>query len=273
VTQLSRLTPNGEAIRSIATGGFLLTERVHPPNGTLETHNHQEPIIGVVLSGSCVETVGKRVEECVPYSLQILPAGESHTYKFGREKVRCLSIQVNKEALEGIRRFSRILDRPVHTSGGLSSALTLRLYKEFRLMDNASLLSIEGLVLELLGDATQEQRRRLSSVVPLWLREAKEIIHENASSSISLTNVASRVDVHPSYLARMFRKHYGCCVSDYVRRLRLDQVFLELTQSDKSLAEIALATGFYDQSHLTNAFKLHFRMTPSELRATQRRVK
>ncbi|MBD0376223.1 MAG: AraC family transcriptional regulator, partial [Flavisolibacter sp.] len=37
----------------------------------------------------------------------------------------------------------------------------------------------------------------------------------------------------------------------------------ELIKSENSLAEIAAAAGFYDQSHFTNAFKLHARLTPT----------
>jgi transcriptional regulator GlxA family with amidase domain len=46
----------------------------------------------------------------------------------------------------------------------------------------------------------------------------------------------------------MFRRHYRCSVGDDLRQLRLDYAAQELTPSDKSLAEIAAAAGFYDQS-------------------------
>jgi len=82
--------------------------------------------------------------------------------------------------------------------------------------------------------------------------------------------VAISAGVHPSYLARTFRKFYGCTVGDYVRRLRVDYAVRELKESDKSLAEIATAAGFYDQSHFTHEFKSHLRMTPAEFRAAFR---
>ena len=84
---------------------------------------------------------------------------------------------------------------------------------------------------------------------------------------MSLIALATLVGVHPSYLARMFRRHYGCSVGDYVVRLRLDFAIRELINSDLSLAEIASAAGFYDQSHFTHVFKFHFGITPSNLRA------
>ena len=140
------------------------------------------------------------------------------------------------------------------------------LYKELRLAENISLLTIEGLILEVLGDATRKHERRISCIEPPWLRQAKEIICDSAKKNVSLINVATQVGVHPTHLARMFRRHYHCSVGEYVLRLRLDSAIRELTESDKSLAEIASATGFYDQSHFTHAFRLHLRMTPSQFR-------
>jgi AraC family transcriptional regulator len=142
----------------------------------------------------------------------------------------------------------------------------MRLYKEFRMMDNVSALTVEGLIFEILGAASRRNDRCTSLAQPRWLRQAKDFIHENATVGVSLINAATLVGVHPTYLARMFRKFYHCSVGDYIRHVRLDYAIRELTKSDKSLAEIASAAGFYDQSHLTHAFKLHTGITPAEFR-------
>ena len=52
----------------------------------------------------------------------------------------------------------------------------------------------------------------------------------------------------------------------YVRSLRLDWVAGRLVQSEESLASLALAAGFADQSHLTRAFKCHSGLTPQAYR-------
>nr|MDQ5836012.1 helix-turn-helix domain-containing protein [Acidobacteriota bacterium] len=43
----------------------------------------------------------------------------------------------------------------------------------------------------------------------------------------------------------------------------------ELADPEKTLAEIAAAAGFYDQSHFANAFKRHTGFTPAEFRRAQ----
>ena len=106
---------------------------------------------------------------------------------------------------------------------------------------------------------------------PQWLRRAREVIHEQYSESLSLSSVAELVGVHPAHLAKMFRKHYGCTLGSYVRRLRLEHAAQLLAQSEKTLGTIALIAGFYDQSHFTKLFKLRFGATPADFRTALRK--
>jgi AraC family transcriptional regulator len=82
-----------------------------------------------------------------------------------------------------------------------------------------------------------------------------------------LSAIAEAAGLHPSHLAKMFRRYCHCTVSEYILRLRLQYAAAELSRTDKTLSEIALAAGFYDQSHLTHAFKLQYGLTPSAYRA------
>jgi AraC-like DNA-binding protein len=60
-------------------------------------------------------------------------------------------------------------------------------------------------------------------------------------------------------------------VGEYVRTLRLEGAIRDLEESEASLAAIALANGFSDQSHFSNAFRRHTGVTPSEYRRRIRR--
>ncbi len=263
-------TSAGEPIRASALPGFMLTERWHASDWVLLPHAHEVSILGVSLSGCCHEIVGKRRHECGPGSLQILPAGESHSYAFGSSRVHCLTIEVKPDKLAEIQLFTNILARNDYFSGGELSALLTRLYQEFRAGDAAAALTVEGLVLETLGTAARGLTRCQSPIQPAWLRRTRDFIHERFAAGISLTELAASVEVHPSHLTRMFRRHYGCSVGDYVRRLRLEYAARELIASDRPLAEIAANAGFYDQSHFTHTFKSHLKMTPAEYRAAVR---
>ncbi len=270
MSQAPDTTTIEEPIRSMEADGFLITERVHSPNWVLARHDHAATIIGIILQGSYIETIGRRSRECGPYSVQLLPAGEVHAYRFEQSNVRCLTIEIKPRRLQEIRQVSPVIDRPAHITQGPMSALVARLYKEFRLMDDTSVLTVEGLILEALGEVLHHGHEHPSLKPPQWLRLAKDLIEENATRGVSLISVAASAGVHPSHLARSFRKFYRCSVGDHVRRMRLEYAIHELKTSERPLAEIASTAGFYDQSHMTHAFKAVMNMTPAEFRASVR---
>jgi len=83
---------------------------------------------------------------------------------------------------------------------------------------------------------------------------------------IGLGELAEIVGVHPTYLGRAFRAHYGLSVGEYGRRLRLAWAAAELARGEKPLAEIATSAGFADQSHFTRVFRRHIGTTPARYR-------
>lgn len=253
--------------RSVDLGGFVVTETVRGQSLTLPWHFHEHTNIAFVVKGCFIETIGKRPHECRPCSLIVRPAGESHLNQYGQVEARCLIIEVKPQRLETFRELSHALESAYHRRDKALSALGLRIYKEFRWMDGSSPLAIEALILEILVQLSRRGVANSRSIEPLWLCEARDLIHENSSAPISLSSIAETVGVHPAHLARTFRRHYRRTVGDYVRRLRLDNAVRELTKAEKSLAEIALTAGFYDQSHFSHAFKLHLGVTPAEFRA------
>lgn len=266
-----RPLPLGGQNQTLKTGGFVLTETIREPGLVLPRHCHEHTNIALVLGGSFIETVSDRPCDVDHYSLILRPAGEAHANKYCYGAARCMIIEVQPSRLEMIRKVSPVLNRAAHIKDVWVPAITKRLYREFRLQDSASPLSVEALVLELLGHASRQPATRPSGSVPRWLRCARSRIHEQFTQGVSLSRLAEAIGVHPAHLARTFRRHYHCTVGDYVRRLRLEKAADELAESDQPLAEIGLAAGFYDQSHFSHAFKMQHGLTPSEFRLAQRK--
>jgi AraC family transcriptional regulator len=146
----------------------------------------------------------------------------------------------------------------------------MRIYNEFRLMDEVSPLAIEGLMLEFVAALAREQTSCAKGKPPRWLQQTKEILDANFQERISLAGVAGAVDIHPVQLARSFRKFFCCTPGEYVRRLRIDFACRELSASTKPVVEIALAAGFAHQAHFSRVFKAQTGFTPKEFRALHR---
>jgi len=147
--------------------------------------------------------------------------------------------------------------------------LSLKLYHEFQSTDYASRLAIEGLILEIVAQACREGERR-DNGEPAWLRRVREILHERFAEALTLGEIAELVDIHPIYMATAFKAHFHCTIGEYVRHLRVEYACRELSQSGRSLAEIAATAGFSDQSHFSRVLKERLGVTPTEYRARVR---
>ena len=106
---------------------------------------------------------------------------------------------------------------------------------------------------------------------PAWLRSAEELLRTRLGDCIGLSELAELVGVHAAHLARSFRVRYGVSVGEYGRRVRIEWAAAEVARGDRPLAEIAVETGFADQSHFTRLFKRHMGTTPAKFRAFQAR--
>ncbi|HWN20194.1 MAG TPA: AraC family transcriptional regulator [Gemmatimonadales bacterium] len=267
-----RTGPAAEArpVRRVQVGGFTVTEGVHHHGSELPWHHHETPTICFVLQGAFTEMWRGGSIACTSSTLKITPAGDRHCDQFSRGDVRGLLIEADDAQVVAIRPHSAVLDERVSFHGGLVAGMARRVYEEMRRMDAAAPLAIEGLLLELVASASRLNEQNGSSDRPRWLDEARDRIHVELAARPSLTGLAASVGVHPVTLARAFRRAFGCTVGEYVRRLRIERAARQLADTDLSLAEIALAEGFSDQSHFSNLFRRHTGLSPFQFRNTVR---
>jgi AraC-like DNA-binding protein len=64
----------------------------------------------------------------------------------------------------------------------------------------------------------------------------------------------------------VFKKELGLTPHAFITNYKINQAKnLLSTNSLKSLSEVAIESGFYDQSHFSKAFKRVFAITPSKI--------
>ena len=83
---------------------------------------------------------------------------------------------------------------------------------------------------------------------------AKEAIEANLDKEIPIARLARDCGLSTSQFARAFRQSTGCPPHRWLLQRRIKRAQDLLSNSDKTLVEIAKACGFSDQSHLTRAF-------------------
>jgi AraC family transcriptional regulator len=255
----------GTTYQALSANGFRFTEKSYSSRATLPNHAHELSHFCFVLSGSYNETIaGKRFERG-PAALVYYPPDVSHAeehFNYGRHFL----VEIDFTGLEKVREYGAGLSEPVLLRGESSLWLAARMYREFRERDGFSPLALESISTELLIAASRQQARKADRKPPAWLERVKDYLRSTFSEPPALDELAKAVGVHPTHLARVFRKFERCTVGDYVREVRVEYARRRMLVSDDPLVEIALAAGFADQTHFTRTFKRLTGMTPGEFR-------
>ncbi len=104
------------------------------------------------------------------------------------------------------------------------------------------------------------------NVLPPYAEKAVQYIQQNYADKITIQDIADHIRIHPSYLSAIFRKHLNQSVNSYINFHRINVAKQLLRNTDSSITDIALLTGFYDSQHFLKTFKKNTGHTPSEYR-------
>jgi transcriptional regulator GlxA family with amidase domain len=103
--------------------------------------------------------------------------------------------------------------------------------------------------------------------LPQALKSALELMHNNIDEPLTVDELASCVGISRRQLERLFCRHVNATPSRYSLELRLTRARQLLQQTNKSLADIAVASGFVSISHFRRCFREFFEISPGRFRA------
>jgi AraC-like DNA-binding protein len=113
------------------------------------------------------------------------------------------------------------------------------------------------------GVASGEHPRR----DPALARRLRELLDERVLQGITLEEATRLLHAHPAHLVRAFSTAYGIAPHQYLMSRRVDRA-RRLLLDGRAAGEVAAATGFFDQSHLTRHFKKLVGVTPGRYSRT-----
>jgi AraC family transcriptional regulator len=267
---VTKLAPGeffGQERQRRAFAGLRFIETAYPDGMVIPKHEHADGYLSFAIAGFHRQHIGRRTRDVSPRTLTVHPPGEVHA-NYWHGAGHCLNVEITPARLEQIRQYARCLDQPGEFRKEVSACLAGRLYEEFQ-QEGASTLALEGLMLEILAEISRDPLPRPGGPPPPWLRRVRELLHEQFSENLSLSDVAGAVGVHPAHLGREFRRHFGTTPGHYVREVRVEFARARLAHTDEPLAAIALAAGFGDQSHFTNVFRESTGLAPAQYRKRQ----
>jgi AraC family transcriptional regulator len=231
--------------------------------GLTDLHSHQNARIVLILRGQFQEHFGRKTRECSAGSLIFRPAGESHRERFLSKRSLCISLDIGLLWLARIRQ-DLVPQNPLYFQSPHLISISSRMAREMQIADSFSDLVMESYLLEIFG-LTIRNQFLLDHPHPSWLIRLHELLL-SSSDRLKVRELARQAGVHPVYLARIFRRYYGCSVGEYVRLIRVQQAQQDLLDSNEPIADIALKNGFADQSHFTRSFKDVTGVTPARYR-------
>ncbi|AIQ31522.1 hypothetical protein P40081_27745 [Paenibacillus sp. FSL P4-0081] len=98
------------------------------------------------------------------------------------------------------------------------------------------------------------------------IQTVKQYIALNIDQDLSREMVAEQVFLHPDHLTRIFKKHTGQSIFEYIilKRIRIAKELL--LQTDNPISDIATAIGYSSFSHFSKLFKKYTDLGPNDYR-------
>lgn len=101
------------------------------------------------------------------------------------------------------------------------------------------------------------------------MMEGKQFILDNyADCTLGVDMIAEKLGYSSNYFSRLFRSITGYYVNDYIRQVRIMKAQELLQNTDRTVNEIAEATGFTTSNYFYSIFKKETGMTPAAYRSS-----
>ncbi len=102
--------------------------------------------------------------------------------------------------------------------------------------------------------------------IPVEFAAALDHFENHLADAMTPSALARRAKMAPARFARLLKRFFGLTPSQFITRARIASASRLLRETDQSVADIAVACGFYDHSAFTRAFRAMTGVTPTQFR-------
>jgi len=240
-------------------GGARAVRVVHPSGQRIGEHVHDWPSLTLPLLGGCTELYDGGETMIAGPSAVLHPAGAAHADVISGDGMETVSLQFDPAWL-GLSARDFAFDRTRCWSGGEVAAAARRLSAAWvdPALGEADLRAATAAFLRCAQNVRDPKR------APWIARVLDELARPEPAST---HRIAHALDLHPAWLARAYRAATGEGIAESLRRKRVERATALLRATDLAPAEIALAAGFCDQSHMNRSVRALIGRTPLDVRA------
>lgn len=250
----------GNTTETTKHNGLTLTDTEYT-HDRVDWHYHENAYFTFILNGRVIEGNKKEIYHCTAGSLLFHNWEEAHYNIKPKGYTRGFHIEVARDWFNAYGIDPNKLQGSINLTDPQLKVLMYTVFKEAKLDGMTGTLAINALLAELfskaIGAEVQASRQK-----PLWVKQLRDILHDNAVEQWSLQPLAQQLGIHPVHLSRDFSKYFNCGLGEYIRTIRVQKALSLLPDATTSLTNIALECGFADQSHFTRSFKSLYQVTP-----------
>ena len=121
------------------------------------------------------------------------------------------------------------------------------------------------------GELAAPGHAAIGGLAPWQVRRVKATVEAHLDRKLSTSELAAAAGLSTSHFCRAFKKSLGMSPQDYVLDRRVERTKHLMLSTCDPLCEISLACGFFDQAHLSRAFRRSQRCAPAAWRRERRR--
>lgn len=157
---------------------------------------------------------------------------------------------------------------PAVTIDAISQEYAQRLHRVGHTTDQRRTV---GFTAQMVTDFCRHVRRHRQRDYPALVRQVTDEIDLHLSHRVSTSEIAERMGVSTSTLARRFKEATGLTVAEYVARQRAERAARLLATTSQSVRDIALYVGYDDANYFVKVFRAAYSMTPTAYREAHAR--
>lgn len=254
----------GKTFQTIEFEGIVATETEYDYR-FIDWHYHENPYFSLTTFGTCLDGGKRETLECAPDSLLFHNSYEPHYNSKTDALTRGFQVELSQDWCRKFEVDLEQLPRSIVLRNPNIKLPFYNIYKESKLPDDTSPLTIDALLLQVV-ETMRDERKTSVTANPRWVKKIDEILRDNFDKPLSLQVLSAELDLHWGHLSRDFPRYFYCNFSEYIRKIRIEKSLSLLRDKNLSLTEIALICGFADQSHFIRCFKEIYKITPKNFR-------
>jgi AraC family transcriptional regulator len=232
-------------------------------------HTHECLQISMVLRGAIEERVGASVERATALSVVVKDPGVIHDDHFGRDGAVTAQLSLQHTSLADLVEHPRRAPAWRWTHESMVAIPFLRVVAR-GLEGQRHFTRDDDDIIDLVAAVSARLHAPAPACQPRWLEDAVAQIRDDWRPGLTVRDVARAAGVHSVYFARCVRRWYGIGAADLLRQSRLRHAARRMADGDRTVATVAHATGFADESHLCREFSRSAGISPARFRRLAR---